>query len=116
MNDEPSVVGNAIVDPPANETAAPARPRPVIVDDDPYEIDACARMVPTKLLDAPIVALVPIAQYTLDGTAPFWRMNEVAVAVVRVVAVWKIHCGLTIFLPFNVSVAAEIMNFPDAEQ
>ena len=48
-------------------------------------------MVPTKL-DVPArVALEPICQNTLAALAPFWRMTEVAVAVVRVVAAWKIH-------------------------
>ena len=43
-------------------------------------------------------------------------MNEVAVAVVNEVAVWKIHCGLCRLRPFRVSVDAENEKNPDAEQ
>ena len=83
--------GSVIVDPLSKDTAAIAKPRPTTVDDEPYVIDTLARIVPTKLLDAPIVALVPSAQYTFDARAPFSRMKDVEVDVVSVVAVWNIH-------------------------
>jgi hypothetical protein len=73
-------------------------------------------MVPTKL-DVPArVALEPICQNTLAALAPFWRMKEVAVAVVRVVAAWKIHWLLASPCPSSVSVLAEMANVPAAEQ
>ena len=51
--------GILIVDPPAKVTAAIANPRPTIVDELPNVTDTCARIVPTKLLEYPIVALDP---------------------------------------------------------
>ena len=63
--------GRAIFDPLEKDTAAIARPRPTIVDDEPYVIDTLARMVPTKLLEYPMVALEPTAQYTFVAMAPF---------------------------------------------
>ena len=108
--------GIDILEPPSKETAAIASPRPTMLDDVPYVIDTCARMVPTKLLDPPIVALVPTDQYTFLANAPFCRIKEVAPAVIMVVEVWKIHCGSALFKPFKVSVAADIVSWPDAEQ
>ena len=48
-------------------------------------------MVPTKLDEYPIEALVPMAQNTLVGCAPLMSLNDVAVEVSKVVTVWKIH-------------------------
>ena len=111
-----AVAGSVMMDPPSKETAAMANPRPTMLDDEPYVIDTCARMVPTKLLEDPSVALVPTDQYTFSANAPFCKIIEVAPAVIMVVAVWKIHCGSALFKPFKVSVAADIVSWPDAEQ
>ena len=54
--------GKVIEELPAKVTAAIARPRPTITDEEPYVIDTLARIVPWKLLEYPIVALEPIAQ------------------------------------------------------
>ena len=84
-------VGKVMAESPSKDTAAMAKPRPTIVEVDPYDTDSLARIVPTKLLNKPIVALEPTVQYMFFASAPFWRINDVAVAAVRVVAVWKIH-------------------------
>ena len=47
--------------------------------------------MPTKLDEYPILALVPSAQKIFADWAPFSRMKDVAVAVVRVDVDWKIH-------------------------
>ena len=84
-------VGKVMAESLAKDTAAAAKPRPTIVELDPYDMDTLARIVPSKLLDAPIVALEPTAQYMFFASAPFSRIIDVADPVMRLVAVWKIH-------------------------
>lgn len=85
--DGDDVGGIVISEPLAKVTAAMARPRPRIVEVEPYVIDTFASILPTKLLEYEIVALVPTDQYTLAARAPFLRIKEVAVLVVTVVPV-----------------------------
>jgi hypothetical protein len=55
-------IGNVTDEPLANDTAAIAKLRPTITDEEPKDTDTFARIVPWKLLEYPIVALDPIAQ------------------------------------------------------
>ena len=64
-------------------------------------------MLPIKLLDSPIVALDPIAQKTFFVFASFLRVNEVAVAVVKALPTWKIHCASALPPASRVTVPAE---------
>ena len=58
------IVGSAIDEPPEKITVVIAKPRPSMTEDDPYVIETCAKMVPVKVLECPIDALVPTAQNT----------------------------------------------------
>jgi hypothetical protein len=53
----------------------------------PTETVAKATTVPAKVLFAPKVAAVPIAQYTLAACAPLLNVTTAAAAVVKVVLI-----------------------------
>ena len=59
----------------ANETAAPARARPLTTVFLSTEIDAYARIVPAKVVEYPRVALDPTFQKTLLALAPLRSKN-----------------------------------------
>ena len=80
-------VGRVTDDPLSKDTAVNVRALPVITELSPKKILVCARIFPTKLLEYPMDALDPTAQKTFSAFAPFSRMNEVVVAVVKAVGI-----------------------------
>ena len=72
--------------------------------------------MPTKLDEYPIEALVPMAQNTLLAFAPLMSLNDVAVAVTRVVAAWNTHWASELPCASSVTVEAENKKLPIAEQ
>jgi hypothetical protein len=63
-----------------------------------------ARIVPTNTLPVWIVAEDPTCQKTLQLVAPLIKETVEPVAVVRVLPIWKIHCGLLVPCPSSVNV------------
>ena len=93
-----------------------ANPLPTMFADVSKLTAPCAIMVPTKLEEYPMEALVPMAQNTFDGLAPLISLKDVAVAVESVVLAWKIHWALVLPSASRVKAAAENSNVPVAEQ
>lgn len=81
----------AMTPPEENVIAVWAMPLPTILADVPKVMAACARMVPTKLDEYPIEALVPRTQKTFLAWAPLINLKDVAVAVERVEDAWNTH-------------------------
>jgi hypothetical protein len=52
-------------------------------------------MLPTKILDTPVVALEPTAHHTLSSCPPFTRYMAEWTPVMTVDPAWKIHMPLT---------------------
>ena len=108
--------GNVSKSAPSKFTAAWARSLPTIIVLLPTLMVTRASKCPAKKLPSPKVTLLPTCQYTFLACAPFMKMKEVEVAVMTVVAVWKMNCESRSPLPSRVSVAAEIPNVPELEQ
>ena len=87
-----------------------------MVEDEPYEIEDFAIIVPAKLLLGPIVALEPTDQKTFSGWAPFTNKIDVVGAVERDVVIRKIHCDLGSPRPSRVAEPLLNVKCPDAEQ
>ena len=108
--------GMAMTPPEENVIAVWAMPLPTILADVPKVMAACARMVPTKLDEYPIEALVPRAQKTFLAWAPLISLKDVAVAVDRVEDAWNTHWASVLLRASRVTVAAEKVSVPVAEQ
>jgi hypothetical protein len=63
--------GRVTKEPPVNDTTVPDKALPVMTALLPNVIDPYARILPTKMLFAPIVAVVPTLQKTFCSSAPF---------------------------------------------
>lgn len=57
-------------------------------------IETAARILPTNAVSVPRVTELPTCQMTLRAMAPLERSTRLAVAVVRVDPIWKIHSAL----------------------
>src|SRR5690349_15061669 len=60
-------------------------------------MDVLARMLPTKPVAVPTVALLPTCQVTLlllHGVAPFTSTTAALLAVVSELVIWKSHAAL----------------------
>jgi hypothetical protein len=78
--------------------------RPIAVAPVSMVIDVNARMVPRKLVPVPIVAELPICQYTLQARAPLVSSTRLLVAVVSVEPAWKTKTAPASPSAFRVSV------------
>ena len=76
---------SANVTAPVRASALPLSAAPVVT-----VMDACARMVPLKIVLVPRVAELPTCQKTLEATAPPIRTTALLpAAVVSVLPIWK---------------------------
>jgi hypothetical protein len=96
----------SMVTAPFRASSRPSTTAPVVA-----EIEVRARMVPTKVEFVPRVAELPTCQNTLQGETPT-STTLLALAVVSVLAIWKIKTSSA--SPWSVSVPV-IPNVPDAE-
>jgi hypothetical protein len=83
--------GRVTDEPDSKDTAVMASALPTIAESCPKLTAEEARMLPTNDDEYPMKADVPRAQNTFCSLAPLIRMKLVVVAVVRLVAAWKIH-------------------------
>lgn len=100
----------------AKVTAAPERIRPVIATPFSTEVDAYAKIVPTKVLESPSVALDPTFQKTFFAVAPLSSTNVVLSPVKRELGVWKIHTALLSPLASSVTLPAVSVIRPPSVQ
>lgn len=71
-----------------------ARTWPLTVTPMVTVMEIWARTLPAKSVSVPRVAELPISQMTFLAVAPLMRSTWLAVAVVRVDPIWKIHLAL----------------------
>ena len=100
----------------AKVTAAPARMRPLIDTPLSTAVDAYARIVPTKVLEYPSVALDPTFQKMFFASAPFNSTNFVFGDTRRELAVWNTHTALLSPLPSSVTLPPVIVMWPPLVQ
>jgi hypothetical protein len=97
-----TIFGIVTTEPPANETTAPDRALPVMTALSPNEIDPYARILPIKMLFAPIIAVVPTLQKTFCSSAPFISTMDDESPVMHVEDDLNIQTEDGLFWPFRV--------------
>lgn len=78
-----STLGRATTLPPVKDTTLPAKARPVMTTLSPNVTDSNARILPMKVLFAPIIAVEPTLQKTFCASAPFISTIDDKAPVVR---------------------------------
>ena len=99
-----------IVTVPLRASTLPSTVAPVV-----RVIEVNARMFPTKELFVPRVAELPTCQNTLQASAPLMRLTLLAVAVSRVLSIWKMKTALGSPSASRVSGSVVIPKVPDSE-
>lgn len=95
-------LGRETTEPPANETTVPDRALPVRAALFPKLIDPDARILPTKILCAPIIAVVATFQKTFCSSAPFFSTIDDEAPIVHVVDDLNIQTEDGLFWPSKV--------------
>lgn len=94
--------GRETTEPPENDTEVADRARPLITTLSPNVIEPKARMLPTKMLFAPIIAVLPTLQKTFCSSAPFISTIDDEAPIVHVAVDLNIQTDDGLFWPSKV--------------